>query len=86
MCSYKSKFVSMVMKVTLWCSRRKKKDLEARCHRLSQNWWNYDYLLNIKTVQYTEESVKALLKEAKQAKEDLEDNENKSHDNVENGY
>jgi DNA topoisomerase-2 len=33
---------------------------------------NYDYLLNIKTVQYTEESVASLLKEAKDANEDLE--------------
>ena len=33
---------------------------------------NYDYLLNIKTVQYTEESVESLIKEAKQANEELE--------------
>jgi DNA topoisomerase-2 len=33
---------------------------------------NYDYLLNIKTVQYTEESVMSLLKEVKEADEELE--------------
>jgi DNA topoisomerase-2 len=31
----------------------------------------YDYLLNIRTVQYTEESVRELLKESKQAKTEL---------------
>ena len=33
---------------------------------------NLDYLLNTKTIEYTEERVKALLDEAKQAKDDLE--------------
>ena len=32
----------------------------------------WDYLLNIKTVDYTEERVETLMKEASQAKKDLE--------------
>jgi DNA topoisomerase-2 len=31
-----------------------------------------DYLLNIRTVEYTDERVRALMDEAKQANEDLE--------------
>jgi DNA topoisomerase-2 len=31
-----------------------------------------DYLLNIRTVEYTDERVNALMEEAKQANEDLE--------------
>jgi DNA topoisomerase-2 len=40
---------------------------------------NFDYLLNIKTVQYTEECVRELLKESKQAKEELEIMKGTSH-------
>ena len=73
MCSHKSKFVSMVIEGDLVVFKKKKKDLEAE---MSQTFpkieGNYDYLLNIKTVQYTEESVASLLKEAKDANEDLE--------------
>jgi DNA topoisomerase-2 len=32
---------------------------------------NHDYLLNIKTVQYTDESVRDLLAQSKQAKTEL---------------
>ena len=39
----------------------------------------YDYLLNIKTVQYTEECVRELLKESKQAREGLEIMKKTSH-------
>jgi DNA topoisomerase-2 len=33
---------------------------------------SYDYLLNIKTVQYTDESVRELLEESDQAKKELD--------------
>jgi DNA topoisomerase-2 len=33
---------------------------------------SYDYLLNIKTVQYTDESVRDLLAQSKQAKTELQ--------------
>ncbi|XP_057311566.1 DNA topoisomerase 2-like [Hydractinia symbiolongicarpus] len=39
----------------------------------------HDYLLNIKTVQYTEESVRELIKESKQAREELEIMKGTSH-------
>jgi DNA topoisomerase-2 len=52
--------------------RRKKKELEEQ---LSQTFplisGSYDYLLNIRTVQYTDESVCELLKESEQAKMEL---------------
>lgn len=80
MCGYKSKFVTMVIEGDIVVFKRKKQELEAE---LAQTFpkigGTYDYLLNIKTVQYTEESVKDLLKESKQAKEELEVMKNTSH-------
>jgi len=80
MCGYKSKFVTMVIEGDIVVFKRKKQELEAQ---LAQTFpkigGTYDYLLNIKTVQYTEESVKDLLKESKQAKEELEVMKNTSH-------
>jgi DNA topoisomerase-2 len=73
MCGHRAKFVSMVIEGDLVVFKKKKKDLEAE---MSQTFpkieGNYDYLLNIKTVQYTEESVMSLLKEVKEADEELE--------------
>ena len=80
MCGYKSKFVTMVIEGDIVVFKRKKQELEVQ---LAQTFpkigGTYDYLLNIKTVQYTEESVKDLLKESKQAKEELEVMKNTSH-------
>ena len=73
MCSHKSKFVSMVIEGKLVVFKRKKQDLEQE---MSSTFplidGNLDYLLNTRTVEYTEERVKALMDEAKQANEDLE--------------
>jgi DNA topoisomerase-2 len=73
MCSLKSKFVTMVIEGRLVVFRRKKAELEkemsATFPKIDGSW---DYLLNTKTVEYTEERVKALMDEAKQAKDDLE--------------
>ena len=73
MCGHRAKFVSMVIEGDLVVFKKKKRDLEAE---MSQTFpkieGNYDYLLNIKTVQYTEESVMSLLKEVKEADEELE--------------
>ena len=73
MCDHKSKFVSMVIEGELVVFKRKKADLEEEMSpifpKIDGNW---DYLLNTKTVEYTEERVRALMDEAKQAKEDLE--------------
>jgi DNA topoisomerase-2 len=73
MCSHKSKFVSMVIEGKLVVFKRKKQDLEKEMSavfpKIDGNW---DYLLNIKTVEYTEERVKALMDEARQANVELE--------------
>jgi DNA topoisomerase-2 len=73
MCEYKSRFVTMVINGDIVVFRRKKQDLELQ---LSESFPKindtYDYLLNIKTVQYTEESVRELLTQSKQAHAELE--------------
>src|SRR6056300_1728 len=73
MCEYKSRFVTMVINGDIVVFRRKKQDLELQ---LSESFPKindtYDYLLNIKTVQYTEESVRELLTQSKQARAELE--------------
>ena len=73
MCGHKSKFVSMVIEGKLVVFKGKKVDLEREMSghfpKIDGNW---DYLLNTKTVEYTEERVKALVDEAQQANVDLE--------------
>jgi DNA topoisomerase-2 len=73
MCDHKSKFVSMVIEGKLVVFKRKKQDLETEIAvtfpKMDGTW---DYLLNIKTVDYTEERVETLMKEASQATRDLE--------------
>ena len=73
MCDYKSRFVSMVINGDIIVFRRKKQELENQLSGLfPQIGGTYDYLLNIRTVQYTDESVRELLNESEQAKKDLE--------------
>jgi DNA topoisomerase-2 len=73
MCEYKSKFVTMVINGEIVVFRRKKQELEDQLSSLFPKiGGTYDYLLNIKTVQYTDESVRELLKESEQAKVELE--------------
>src|SRR5210317_135579 len=73
MCGHKSKFVSMVIEGRLVVFRRKKAELEkemsATFPKIDGSW---DYLLNTRTVEYTEERVKALMDEARQANVELE--------------
>jgi DNA topoisomerase-2 len=63
----------MVIEGKLVVFKRKKQDLEKEMSavfpKIDGNW---DYLLNIKTVEYTEERVKALMDEARQANVELE--------------
>jgi DNA topoisomerase-2 len=63
----------MVIEGRLVVFKRKKQDLEKEMSsifpKIDGNW---DYLLNTKTVEYTDERVKALMDEAKQANVDLE--------------
>jgi DNA topoisomerase-2 len=80
MCGYKSKFVTMVIEGDIVVFKRKKDDLERQLSQIFPKiGGTYDYLLNIKTVQYTDECVKELVKEAKQAREELEIMKNTSH-------
>ena len=73
MCEYKSRFVTMVINGEIVVFRRKKQELEAQLTQtFPQINGSWDYLLNIKTVQYTEESIRELLKESEQAKKELE--------------
>ena len=73
MCGHRAKFVTMVIEGDLVVFKRKKKDLEAEMSAtFPKIEGNYDYLLNIRTVEYTEERVKALMNEERQANEDLE--------------
>lgn len=73
MCGHKSKFVSMVIEEKLVVFKRKKVELEKEMStmfpKIDGSW---DYLLNIKTVEYTEERVKALVDEAQRANVELE--------------
>jgi DNA topoisomerase-2 len=70
----------MVIEGDIVVFRRKKQDLERQLSAIfPQIGGTYDYLLNIKTVQYTEESVKALIDEAKQARVELEQMKKTSH-------
>jgi DNA topoisomerase-2 len=73
MCEYKSRFVMMVINGDIVVFRRKKQELENQLSGIFPRiGGTYDYLLNIKTVQYTDESVRELLKESEQAKNELE--------------
>lgn len=73
LCKHKSTFVSMVIEGTLVVFKRKKQDLEDQMRTLFPLVdGSFDYLLHTKTVEYTEERVASLLKDAHQAKEDLE--------------
>jgi DNA topoisomerase-2 len=73
MCGHKSKFVTMVIEEKLVVFKRKKVDIEkemsATFPKIDGSW---DYLLNTKTIEYTEERVKALMDEARQANVELE--------------
>jgi DNA topoisomerase-2 len=63
----------MVINGDIIVFRRKKQELENQLSGLFPRiGGTYDYLLNIKTVQYTDESVRELLKESEQAKSELE--------------
>ena len=80
MCSLKSKFVTMVIEEKLIIFKRKKVDLEKEMSsifpKIDGSW---DYLLNTKTVEYTEERVKALVEDARQANVELEKMVRMSH-------
>jgi len=80
MCGYKSKFVTMVIDGDIVVFKRKKEDLEKQLAQFFPRInGTYDYLLNIKTVQYTEECVKDLIEESNKTVQELELLKNTSH-------
>jgi DNA topoisomerase-2 len=63
----------MVINGTLTVFKRKKRDLEVELsHSFPVVDGTYDYLLNTKTVDYTEERVSALLEEMKKLRYELQ--------------
>jgi DNA topoisomerase-2 len=80
MCGYKSKFVTMVINGEIIVFKRKKVELEAELSSIFPRiGGTYDYLLNIKTIQYTEECVQDLIDDSKKAREELEIMQNTNH-------
>jgi len=71
-CSYRAQFVKKVVDGDIVVFKKKKKDLE---HEIGQTFpkvdSSYDYLLHIKTIDYTEERVKALIDESDKLEREL---------------
>jgi DNA topoisomerase-2 len=71
-CSYRAQFVKKVVDGDIVVFKKKKKDLE---HEIGQAFpkvdGSYDYLLHIKTIDYTEERVKALIDESDKLEREL---------------
>jgi len=65
----KAKFVRQVVDGDLIIFKRKKSSLEEE---LTRKFGAFDYLLDIKTYQYTEEAIEKLIQESKQSSEELE--------------
>ena len=71
-CSHRARFVKMVIDGDIVVFKRKKQDLENEIGRLFPMVDNsYDYLLHIKTIDYTEERVKSLFDEWNKLREEL---------------
>jgi DNA topoisomerase-2 len=63
-CSYRAQFVKKVIEGAIVVFRKKKRDLECEIGQTFPKVdGSYDYLLHIRTVDYTEERVKALMDE-----------------------
>ena len=65
----KARFVRQVVDGKLVVFKRKKQELETE---LMDKFGVFDYLLDIKTYQYTDEAIAKLMDESKHAKEELE--------------
>jgi len=73
-CTHKALFVKMVVDGQLRVFKRKRAELEQEMlHTFPMIDGKFDYLLNIRTYQYTKEAVESLMIEAAQAANDLED-------------
>ena len=72
-CTHKALFVKMVVDGKLRVFKRKRDELEQEMlHTFPMIDGKFDYLLNIRTYQYTEEAVEQLMRDASQATQDLE--------------
>jgi len=75
-----SRFVDAVINEKIVVFKRKKSELETEISKTFDKIDNsYDYLLNIKTYQYTKEAVQALNEETDKTKKELEDLNATSH-------
>jgi DNA topoisomerase-2 len=69
-----SRFVDMVIHEKIIVFKRKRTDLEHEMNKLFDKIDNsYDYLLNIKTYQYTHEAVQNLREETSKTKDEFND-------------
>ena len=72
LCSHRARFVKMVIDGDIIVFRRKKQDLENQLSTLFPKIDDsYDYLLHIKTIEYTDERVKALFDEWNKLREEV---------------
>ena len=72
-CTHKALFVKMVVEGKLCVFKRKRGELELEMlHTFPMIDGKFDYLLNIRTYQYTEEAVEALMQDAAKATKALE--------------
>jgi DNA topoisomerase-2 len=77
-CSHKAQFVWGVVNDHIRVFKRKRKDLEEDISKLFPVVdGNYNYLLDIKTWQYTEEAIKSLLEQTKEAQREYTELKNK---------
>jgi len=72
LCSHRARFVKMVIDGDIVVFRRKKQDLENQLSTLFPKIDDsHDYLLHIKTIEYTDERVKALFDEWNKLREEV---------------
>jgi DNA topoisomerase-2 len=75
-----SRFVNAVINEKIVVFKRKKSDLESEISNTYDKIdGSYDYLLNIKTYQYTKEAVQSLLDETKKSIEELKQLSSTTH-------
>jgi DNA topoisomerase-2 len=79
-CTHKAAFVHMVIEGKLKVFKRSRKDLEKEMiHHFPMVDGKFDYLLDIKTWQYTAEAVDDLMKDAEKSKAEYERLQKMSH-------
>lgn len=80
LCTHKALFVKMVIDGKIRVFKRKRAELEGEMmHHFPLIDGKFDYLLNIRTYQYTHEAVEDLMRDAAQAERDLRELKQLSH-------